>query len=229
MHGDTDSAFEPEFVFNTIFPESRRLDAFDIAFDDLAVFEAAGHPREQVAKLSTYGFITWAGMQTFLAEVSARFVADDCVALTGKRFLDLGSGDARTLVAALLQAPMLGAAHGVELSLRRHELALKNCSQLPDALRSKALVAQGDILRVSAEDLASADVIYSSSLHFPEQVVAQLESSFEERCAIEHDVVIGSLRECNFRRRHVAWTQKVAMSWNADGAPVYFYHLFAKP
>ncbi|CAK0881798.1 unnamed protein product [Prorocentrum cordatum] len=193
-------------VFAAIFPPSKKLDAYGISFADLAVFEGAGFGRDDIGKLATFGFITFTGM---------------------RRFLDLGSGDGRAVVAAALLVPGLERATGVELSTLRHEVAERGRAQLPEALQATVRFEQADILQVDAETLGGAHVVYVANLRFPDAAVDAVNAVLDRCCAREVDAVVATLRECPFSRPHEAWVEEVPMSWNDQGCPVYCYHLRA--
>lgn len=81
------------------------------------------------------------------------------------------------------------------------------------------------------ERYRSADVIWLANLRFPDDVVASVNDLLEQRCALDKDAVVATLRECpswQSPRLIEAWTQQVPMSWNPSGWPVFFYHLRAK-
>lgn len=215
-----------------IFPPSAKLDAYGIAFDDLAVFEAAGHSRESTGKLATYGFVTYRGMRTLLESAAgglqkARGGSESTLAemLPGARFLDLGSGDGRAVIGAAILAPTLAESVGVELSVARHDLAAKNREHLPESLREVVRFEQADIFQLEHDRLASADIVWVSNLRFPDDLVEELNNLLEKACAQKRDAVVATLRECPFKRPHSAWTEQVSMSWNPDGWPVFCYHL----
>ncbi|CAK0881797.1 unnamed protein product [Prorocentrum cordatum] len=148
-------------------------------------------------------------------------------ALGGKRFLDLGSGDGRAVVAAALLVPGLERATGVELSTLRHEVAERGRAQLPEALQATVRFEQADILQVDAETLGGAHVVYVANLRFPDAAVDAVNAVLDRCCAREVDAVVATLRECPFSRPHEAWVEEVPMSWNDQGCPVYCYHLRA--
>ncbi|CAJ1334361.1 unnamed protein product, partial [Effrenium voratum] len=103
---------------------------------------------EHIGQLATYGFVNFSGMCTLLAGVAKRLKpgVDWQEALAGCRFLDLGCGDARAVVAAAVLVRGLEAV-GVELSTSRHELAVRNRSRLPRDLQEKVRLEQMDILQ----------------------------------------------------------------------------------
>ncbi|CAK0881796.1 unnamed protein product [Prorocentrum cordatum] len=227
-------------VFAAIFPPSKKLDAYGISFADLAVFEGAGFGRDDIGKLATFGFITFTGMRRLLTAAARRLRGGGAgdvpaaapagllaEALGGKRFLDLGSGDGRAVVAAALLVPGLERATGVELSTLRHEVAERGRAQLPEALQATVRFEQADILQVDAETLGGAHVVYVANLRFPDAAVDAVNAVLDRCCAREVDAVVATLRECPFSRPHEAWVEEVPMSWNDQGCPVYCYHLRA--
>jgi len=225
-------------IFERIFPESQRLAAFGMAFDDLAAFEAAGHAREAIGKLSTYGFVTFSGLRKLLKAAvmklrrDASHVVDgeDSLAsnLAGFRFLDLGSGEGRCVIgAALLGGGRLSESRGIELSTLRHDLAIKKQTELPEGILSETALVfdRCDILETDAAALASADIVYLSNLHFPDEVSDSIETLLERHCC-QKPFVLTSLRALRkFSGRTVEqWTETVSMSWS-PGWPVYCYLL----
>jgi len=223
----SDSVAVNEAEYRRIFPDgSKKLEAYAMAFDDLAVFEAAGHSREAIGKLTAYGFVNFSGMQSLLQSAMSRLCPGSgslAEALDGIRFLDLGSGEGRAVIGAALLSPGLAEAAGVELSVSRHELALKNRELLAEETRSCVRFVQCDILATDLEQLAAADVIWVSNLHFPDDVTDAIGELLERECAPDKDVVVTSLRECHFQRPHESWTEQVSMSWNPGGWPVFCY------
>mmetsp|Transcript_6385 Transcript_6385/g.23920 ORF Transcript_6385/g.23920 Transcript_6385/m.23920 type:complete len:251 (-) Transcript_6385:247-999(-) len=222
--------------FSAIFPASAKLDAYGMAFDDIAAFEAAGHSRDSVGQLATYGFITYRGVRLLLESSVARLrrvatgkelgsepLTDESA--KGMRLLDLGSGDGRAVISAAFLAPSLAEAVGLELSPSRHVLAEKNHARLPERLRDVVRFCEGDILQAPSELFGAADIIYLANLRFPDDVVEAVNQRLERDCALERDAVVATLREVNFARPHEAWTEKLPMSWNPEGWTVFFYYL----
>lgn len=199
--------------------------------EDLACFAAAGHERAAAARLGTYGAVSLEGVGALLRSAAARLAGAAELplprALARRRFLDLGSGDGRAVLAAAVMAPTLAEAAGVELCGRRHGLAVQNRRCLPEPLRSIVSLEQGDALRAEASRLAAADIVWVANLRFPDPVVASLNERLERHCAIGKDAVVAALRECHFARPHTAWTERIPMSWNPDGSAVFCYLLHA--
>eukprot|EP00440_Ansanella_granifera_P024299 gb/GFBE01026396.1/.p1 GENE.gb/GFBE01026396.1/~~gb/GFBE01026396.1/.p1 ORF type:complete len:241 (+),score=61.53 gb/GFBE01026396.1/:1-723(+) len=227
------STTEEEATFTQVFPESTKLEAYGMAFDDMAVFEDAGHSRDHIGMLATYGFVNFCGMRTMLKGIARRLRPElaDCSlaeALSGLRFLDLGSGDGRAVIGAAVLAPTLRESAGVELSVSRHELAARNRERLPDALRAIVCIEQCDIMKVDESLLGATEIVWLANLRFPDETVAAINDHLERCCADKVDAVVATLRECNFSRPHTVWTEQVSMSWNPEGWPVFCYHLPAR-
>lgn len=232
---------DEDTVYAKVFPASSKLDAYGMALDDIAVFEAAGHPREGIGQLATYGFVTFAGMRLLLRSLAdglrnaghpvasnARVpVPPFARVLRGLRFLDLGSGDGRAVIGAAILAPTLREAAGLELSTSRHELALKNRARLPEAFRNVVNFEHGDIMTVDRSYLAAADLVWVANLRFPDEAVEAVNERLERDCAMRSSAVVATLRECHFTRPHSVWTLQVPMSWNSAGWPVFCYYLAA--
>eukprot|EP00933_Yihiella_yeosuensis_P047317 TRINITY_DN43077_c0_g1_i1.p1 TRINITY_DN43077_c0_g1~~TRINITY_DN43077_c0_g1_i1.p1 ORF type:complete len:259 (+),score=51.85 TRINITY_DN43077_c0_g1_i1:46-777(+) len=225
---------EPEDpIFVSVFPPSKKLDAYSMAFDDMAVFENAGHSREHIGQLATYGFVNFSGMRRMLEGIAARLRPETWIssgkslakALSDTSFLDLGSGDGRAVIAAAVLAPTLRESIGVELSVSRHELAVRNRRGLPEDLKGIVRFEQCDIFKVDASCLGSTEIVYLANLRFPDETVEAINDHLEKHCAIENDAVVATLRECNFTRPCTSWTENVSMSWNPEGWPVFCYHL----
>ncbi|CAE7356910.1 argC [Symbiodinium sp. CCMP2456] len=199
-----------------------------MALDDIGVFEAAGFQRDQVGMLATYGFVDFPGVRTLLRGIAER-LRPGCVdlrqALAGMRFLDLGSGDGRAVIGAAVLAPTLVESSGVELSLSRHELAVRNRCRLPQGIQDIVQFQQIDILQVEPTRLGATEIVWLANLRFPDETVEAINNYLEEHCAKEVDAVVATLRKCSFRREHESWTMEVSMSWNPEGWPVYCYYL----
>ncbi|CAE8638337.1 unnamed protein product [Polarella glacialis] len=237
-HGTEPDDEDP--VFATVFPPSSKLDAYGMAFDDMAVFENAGHSREHIGMLATYGFVNFRGMRTLLTGIAARLRPRRggegekeqqlplAQALSGARFLDLGSGDGRAVIGAAVLVPTLAEAAGVELSVSRNDLALRNRARLPEHLRAVVRFEQCDIMHVEPARIGATEIVWLANLRFPDETVEAINTWLEENCAVEVDAVIATLRECHFSRPHTQWTEQVSMSWNPAGWPVFCYHLPAR-
>lgn len=238
--GDTskldEEAEDAEYpLFAVAFPPSSKLDAYSMAFDDMVVFESAGHSRDHIGMLATYGFVNFGGMRTLLQSAAGRLGPQSSEskcslseALAGMRFLDLGSGDGRAVIGAAVLVPSLAEAVGIELSVSRHDLAVRNRGRLPEALREIISFEQCDIMQVDPLRLGKMDIVYLANLRFPDEAVEAINSKLERECALERDAVVATLRECRFSRTHSAWTEQVSMSWNPAGWPVFCYHLPAQ-
>ncbi|CAL1131321.1 unnamed protein product [Cladocopium goreaui] len=218
---------EAEKLFAEVFPDSSKLDAYAMALDDIQVFEEAGHCREHVGKLATYGFVNFTGMRTLLKGIASKFQPGALVqeALAGRRFLDLGSGDGRAVIAAAVIVPSLSECVGVELSMSRHQLAAKNRSRLPEKLKEIVRFDQCDIMQVPPVELGRMEIVWLANLRFPDETVASINEYLETNCAREVNAVVATLRECHFRRPNEMWTEQVSMSWNPAGWQVFCYYL----
>ncbi|CAK9088229.1 unnamed protein product [Durusdinium trenchii] len=221
-----------ETFFLEIFPDSSKLDAYAMAFDDIQVFEEAGHPRDHVGMLATYGFVHFSGMSKLLeggsdlsltpiildaffldasfavslwtllkpwglqmaktAGIAQKFEPGLPIqkALAAKRFLDLGSGDGRAVIAAAVLVPSLSESLGVELSMSRHQLAVKNRSRLPDALQDVVHFQQCDILQVEPALLGGTEIVWLANLRFPDETVLAINKYLDAHCAVEVDAVV---------------------------------------
>ncbi|CAE6920075.1 argC [Symbiodinium natans] len=222
------SVQDEERTFATVFPDSSKLDAYGMALEDIAVFEEAGFQRDQVGMLATYGFVDFAGVRTLLRGIAERLrpgSGDLPQALAGMHFLDLGSGDGRAVIGAALLAPTLAESRGVELSVSRHELAVRNRSRLPKGMQDIVRFQQIDILQVEPTRLGATEIVWLANLRFPDETVEAINQYLEMHCARDVDAVVATLRECSFRRPHEAWTMEVSMSWNPQGWPVFCYLL----
>eukprot|EP00913_Durusdinium_trenchii_P029040 g27229.t1 len=167
-----------ETFFLEIFPDSSKLDAYAMAFDDIQVFEEAGscgdacYLRLRIAQKFEPG----------LPIQKERHTEDPRLALAAKRFLDLGSGDGRAVIAAAVLVPSLSESLGVELSMSRHQLAVKNRSRLPDALQDVVHFQQCDILQVEPALLGGTEIVWLANLRFPDETVLAINKYLDAHC-----------------------------------------------
>ncbi|CAK9088227.1 unnamed protein product [Durusdinium trenchii] len=142
--------------------------------------------------LATYGFVHFSGMSKLLEGIAQKFEPGLPIqkALAAKRFLDLGSGDGRAVIAAAVLVPSLSESLGVELSMSRHQLAVKNRSRLPDALQDVVHFQQCDILQVEPALLGGTEIVWLANLRFPDETVLAINKYLDAHCAVEVDAVV---------------------------------------
>jgi len=213
-----------------------------MSFDDLAVFKSCGYAENEVGKLSTYGSVLHNGVPLLFKVVAdGAYAGDLCAAVEGKVFLDLGSAEGRAVISAALHfhgrssdsagkadLPSLKKAIGVELSRRRHDLALKHRSRIAsEDLRGRIQLVHDDILsQQTAELLSEADVVYAANLRFPEEVNSRLGAHIAAALSPEKDCFVLCLAPLVFQGRLpvASWQVVVPMSWNPSGWPVFCHH-----
>jgi precorrin-6B methylase 2 len=109
----------------------------------------------------TYGEVEFASMIPML---------DMCEIEPGEVFWDLGCGTGKCLIAAALLHPELSAVKGVELLEGLYNACCEAISRYEAERKTSISVIQGDILVV---DWSEADVVYISSLCFPDSLLTQ--------------------------------------------------------
>jgi len=109
----------------------------------------------------TYGYITPEGLTTLLKGIRKK----------GRTFYDLGSGIGRPAVSVAMLFPQIEKIVGVELSNQRHKESERILETLPECYQSKITFIHKNFLHINLND---ADIIWTSSLCFPQECLEQL-------------------------------------------------------
>lgn len=155
----------------------------------------------------TYGEVEFASMISIL---------DMCEIKPGEVFWDLGCGTGKCLLAAALLHPELSAVKGVELLESLYTACCEAICRYEAEGKTAISVIQGDILVV---DWSEADIVYISSLCFPENLLIQAAVCMENLKPGARVLTLKAfLSENAFLLLH---TVKVKMTWGP--ASVYLY------
>eukprot|EP00929_Paragymnodinium_shiwhaense_P036861 TRINITY_DN19711_c0_g1_i2.p1 TRINITY_DN19711_c0_g1~~TRINITY_DN19711_c0_g1_i2.p1 ORF type:complete len:413 (-),score=102.24 TRINITY_DN19711_c0_g1_i2:11-1249(-) len=244
---ETTMTAEVDFLeeYNEVFMHTEKLDAYGLSYDDMAVFKSHGYREDHVGQLGTYGSVLHNGVPLLFKAIADR-VHSGCLqkAVEGKRFLDLGSAEARCVISAALHfsgrpakvhaerevipRPCLESSVGIELSTLRHDLADKYRARIEDAaVKERVTLIHDDILSSnSAKLIREADIIYAANLRFPEEVNRRLGAHIASSLDPERDCFVLDLAPLVYEGRPPSdsWEVLVPMSWNPGGWPVRFNH-----
>jgi len=150
---------------------------------------------------STYGYLTFGGMEDMLAQVETN----------GKIFYDLGSGVGKPPLAALMLYPDLKKAIGIELSKARHEQGMQVIKKIKNAnIESKLQLIQGSMLDM---DFCDADIIYISSLCFSIDFQKRLGNHLDS--CLRKGTIVMSSKALPLARATLKGRTVVGMSWNS--------------
>lgn len=156
----------------------------------------------------TYGEVEFASMIPML---------ELCRIKTGEVFWDLGCGTGKCLLAAALLYPELAAVKGVELLEGLYIACCEAVGRLQADIKAAISVIRGDILTV---DWSDADLVYISSLCFPETLLTEIAVRMENLKPGARILTLKAfLPSSSFLLLHTA---KAKMTWGS--ASVYLYH-----
>jgi len=111
----------------------------------------------------TYGYITPEGLTTLLKGLRKQ----------GRTFYDLGSGIGRPAVSVAMLFPQIEKIVGIEMSNQRHKESERILATLPECYKSKITFIHKNFLHPHI-NLKDADIIWTSSLCFPQECLEQL-------------------------------------------------------
>eukprot|EP00927_Polykrikos_kofoidii_P043629 TRINITY_DN37705_c0_g1_i1.p1 TRINITY_DN37705_c0_g1~~TRINITY_DN37705_c0_g1_i1.p1 ORF type:complete len:400 (-),score=69.06 TRINITY_DN37705_c0_g1_i1:150-1349(-) len=151
-----------------------------------AFFDAqpGGHGDESISDgvAFTYGELTIDGVVALLRDADERRRR-----FPGQRmryFVDLGSGTGKIVLCAAVLFPFLTRCIGVELSERRHRLALKAQAELqeliPDARLGERVAFLCEDARCAVAPVAAADVLWISNTCFPPELNASISATIND-------------------------------------------------
>jgi len=193
-------------------PHQRLLSIFHSLTADLQGAFLSHSERERLA-LPHYGQFTY-GEVEFASMIP---MLELCSLKAGEVFWDLGCGTGKCLITAALLYPDLAAVKGVELLEGLYAACCGAVSALQVDSKVAMAVIQGDILAV---DWSEADLVYVSSLCFPETLLTEIAIRMEK---LKPGARVLSLKaflpSSSFLLLHSA---KAKMTWGP--ASVYLYH-----
>lgn len=161
---------------------------------------------------STYGEMTREGMKKMLEGINTQ----------NKVYYDLGSGMGKTIMFSVLDHGFKKST-GVELAPERLQNSKKVKEQLPNELKSKVTLINGSFLNNSI-NTSDADVIWISSLCFPEPIMNRLSQKLSME--VKDGVHIFTSKKLNAPRLQLHETKPVKMTWDPNST---VYHYISRP
>jgi len=132
----------------------------------------------------TYGELTWEGMQN----VSKYMELKD---LPKNTFIDLGSGNGRTLAYAILNG--FKEAKGTEIVQARHDYAMKMREKLDDYMRDKIKLSKNDLFKLDPSYFPTGSVVFISNLVFPEETNQKLINFLSKTTPSDTIIILSAL------------------------------------
>lgn len=154
----------------------------------------------------TFGFLTNNGFNKMILISKIKLSKK----LDNKTFVDLGSGDGRIVVWA---SKYFKNSIGIELSETRFNEAQKIKSQIPNSENIKFF--NKDVLD---HDYSKFDVIYISSLLFPDHLMKKITEKLDNE--IKHDALIFTTKKLHNNKNYNIF--KIQQSW-ADNSNLHVY------
>jgi hypothetical protein len=157
---------------------------------------------------STYGELTQEGMKQMLEGIDTN----------GKVYYDLGSGLGKTVLSAVLDHNF-NKAIGIELATERYNIAENALTMIPEQNRNNIEFHNKDFFDPSIS-LTDADVVFISSLCFPEQILNKLSTKCNDE--LKPGSYVFSSKELNASKLRLINTKPVKMTWQ-DNSNIYIY------
>ncbi len=154
----------------------------------------------------TYGELTYQGMDNIGKYLELKDWPK-------KTFIDLGSGNGRTLAYAILNG--FKEAKGSEIVQARHEYAMKMREKLDDYMRDKIKLSKSDLFKLDPSYFPTGSVVFISNLVFPEQTNQKL-VNFLSKTTPSDVIVIMSALPKDLQNFKVIETINAPMSWSKD-------------
>ncbi len=151
----------------------------------------------------TYGELTWEGMEN----VSKYMELKDWSKNT---FIDLGSGNGRTLAYAILNG--FKEAKGTEIVQARHEYAMQMREKLDEYMRDKIKLSKTDLFKLDPSYFPTGSVVFISNLVFPQETNQKL-INFLSKTTPSDTIIILSALPKDMKNFKVIETINTPMSW----------------
>jgi len=152
----------------------------------------------------TYGELTWEGMENISKYMELKN-------WNKNTFIDLGSGNGRTLAYAILHG--FKEAKGTEIVQERHEYAMKMREKLDEYMRDKIKLSKTDLFKLDPSYFPPGSVVFISNLVFPEKTNQKL-INFLSEIAPDGTIIILSALPNNINNFKVIEKIDAPMSWS---------------
>lgn len=183
----------------------KRLETIDNLFGEESFISADQNETSDGYNL-TYGELTWRGMNKIT----------EYMKLNGypkKTFIDLGSGNGRTLAYAILGG--FEEAKGTELFKKRHEYATNMREKLDKSMRDKIKLTNADLFTLDPSYFSAGSVIFISNLLYSEALTQKLIDFLSDHTPSDVVIVLSTCPE-NLQKFRLKQQINTPMSWAAD-------------
>jgi hypothetical protein len=154
----------------------------------------------------TYGEITWEGMEN----ISKYMELKDWSKNT---FIDLGSGNGKTLVYALLNG--FKEAKGTEIVKTRHKYAMNMRKKLDSYMRDKIKLSNKDMFKLDPSYFPPGSVIFISNLVFSKDITQKLINFLGENTPSDVIIILSSIPD-DLGKFKLIEKIELPMSWSVD-------------
>jgi hypothetical protein len=154
----------------------------------------------------TYGEITWEGMEN----ISKYMELKDWSKNT---FIDLGSGNGRTLAYALLNG--FKEAKGTEIVEARHKYALNMRKKLDEYMKDKIKLSNKDLFKLDPSYFPTGSVVFISNTVFPKETNQKLINFLSKNTPSDIIIILSTLPD-NLGKFKLIEKIKLPMSWSIN-------------
>jgi hypothetical protein len=154
----------------------------------------------------TYGELNWEGMEN----ISKYMELKDWSKNT---FIDLGSGNGRTLAYAILNG--FKEAKGTELVQARHNYALKMRNKLDSYMKDKIKLSNKDLFKLDPSYFPPGSVVFISNLVFPKETTQKLINFLSENTPSDVIIILSSIPD-NLGKFKLIEKLELSMSWSPN-------------
>ena len=154
----------------------------------------------------TYGEITWEGMENISNYMELKDISKNT-------FIDLGSGNGRTLAYAILNG--FKEAKGTELVKNRHDYAMNMRKKLDRYMKDKIKLSNKDMFKLDPSYFPSGSVIFISNLVFPKETTQKLINFLSENTPSDVIVIMSSLPN-DLGKFKLIEKLELPMSWSSN-------------
>jgi len=156
----------------------------------------------------TYGELKWEGMENISKFMKLKNKSK-------KTFIDLGSGNGRTLAYAVLNG--FEEAKGTELVKARHDYAMNMRKKLDSYMRDKIKLSNEDMFKLDPSYFPPGSVIFISNLLFPKETTQKLIKFLGENTPSDVIVILSSIPN-DLGQFKLIEKLDLPMSWATDSS-----------
>ena len=154
----------------------------------------------------TYGELTWEGMENISNYMELKN-------LSKNTFIDLGSGNGRTLAYAILNG--FTEAKGTELVESRHNYAMNMRNNLDSYMKDKIKLTNKDLFKLDPSYFPPGSVIFISNLLFPKETTQKLINFLSENTPSDVIIILSSIPD-NLGKFKLIEKLELSMSWSPN-------------